>query len=566
MSEQQTFPAGPDPEWEQYLAWVDREVAAGRDPDEPQRAFTADAGDDGAETRPTDVRWFAQDHEASLPPAGALLAGLTELATTDLGHLTDDELVGVLQATQRQVAREQYKQVLAAAEFGRRRRAEFEDAAARGLPAGCRPGGFPGEELAVELVVTRAEAGHRIDDAIDLTTRLPLTLAGMGAGRIDAERAGWIALYTRSLTPADAAAADEILAPAAPELRVDQLARKAAALEKKLNPEGVKARREQTRRDHQRVETRPEASGNMRLAGREMDTVSALASQAHIDAVARLLHRSGLFDATLDQLRVLALADLTQGRDPLDRIAAADTAAQATTQDITAEPGGGQGGPATAQPAGPPPAPRPFPALVNLIVPAGTLLGWSSAPGQAGSSGLLDRDEVQTAVRAAAQHPRSRWCVTLTAPDGTAVAHGCARGPHQDLLENLQPQPPPRQLAELICRLGLTFTPIAQDNCDPTPAEAGYTPSRRLKHLVRARTATCDAPGCDSPAVGTDLDHTVPWPDGPTSQGNLAPRCRTHHRAKQAPDWSAEQLKPGVTRWIMPSGRTHVTRPTQYGT
>jgi hypothetical protein len=558
MSELQTFSAGPDPEWDQYLAWVDREAAAGRDPDDAQLAFSDDADASAAKTGPADARSFAQDHQAALPPAGPLLAGLIEQATSDLGRLTDDELVGVLQATQRQVAREQYKQALAAAEFGRRRQAEFEDAAARGVPVGCRPGGFPGEELAIELVVTRAEAGHRIDDAIDLTTRLPLTLAGMAAGRIDAERAGWIALYTRSLTPADAAVADEILAAAAPELRVEQLARKAAALEKKLNPEGVKARREQTRRDRQRVETRPEASGNTRLAGREMDTVSALASQAHIDAVARVLHRSGLFGATLDQLRLLAFADLTQGRDPLDRLTAAQDAA-------AAEHGGDQDVTGDARAADPPPAKtEPFPALVNLIVPAGTLLGWSSAPGQAGSSGLLDRDEVQTAVRAAGHHPRSRWCVTVTAPDGTAVAHGCSRGPRQDLLENLQPQPPPQQLAELIRRLGLAFTPVARDACDHTQSEAGYTPSRRLKHLVRARTATCDAPGCDSPAVSADLDHTIPWPNGPTDQCNLAPRCRTHHRAKQAPDWNVEQLEPGVARWTMPSGRTYVTGPATY--
>jgi hypothetical protein len=66
--------------------------------------------------------------------------------------------------------------------------------------------------------------------------------------------------------------------------------------------------------------------------------------------------------------------------------------------------------------------------------------------------------------------------------------------------------------------------------------------------------------------VNTDLDHTTPWPDGPTSQANLAPRCRTHHRAKQALDWKVEQLAPGVARWTLPSGRTHLTTPTTYET
>jgi hypothetical protein len=402
-----------------------------------------------------------------------------------------------------------YKQVLVTAEFGRRRQAAFRDALARGVPAGCAPGGFPGEELAAELVVTRAEAGHLIDDAIDLTSRLPRTLAAMAAGEIDTERTGWIAMYTRSLSPADAARADEVLAEAAPDPRAEQVARKAAVLEMKLNPEAVKARKEHARRSGQRVEARREASGNASLAGRELDTADVLASKAYLDAIAAKLRASGLFDGPLDRLRALALTDLTQGRDPLDRIKPA---------------------PEPAPPAGPSPAspaaPAPVPALINLIVPAGTLLGWSTAPAQGGAWGLLDRGETRAVVAAAAKHPATRWCVIMTGPDGTALAHGCARGSHPGLIDQLGPQPPPQQVAELLRRLNPTFTPVAKSSRDPAPAEDGYVPSRKLRHLVRARTVTCDAPSCPNPAINTDLDHTLPWPDGPTSQSNLAAACQ----------------------------------------
>ncbi len=44
----------------------------------------------------------------------------------------------------------------------------------------------------------------------------------------------------------------------------------------------------------------------------------ALASKAHIDALAAALRRGGL-PGTLQHLRVLAFTDLTQGRNPLDR-------------------------------------------------------------------------------------------------------------------------------------------------------------------------------------------------------------------------------------------------------
>ncbi len=202
------------------------------------------SGPPGAQVPPR----FWQGEAADALPPSPLLAGLTEDAVLGLEYLSDNELIGVLHATRRQVAREQYKQVLVTAEFGRRRQAAFAGALARGVPAGCAPGGFPGEELAAELAVTRGEAGHLIDDAIDLTSRLPRTLAGMAAGEIDADRASWIAMYTRCLSPADAAHADAVLAEAAPDLRADQVARKAAALEMKLNPEAVAARKEHAKR------------------------------------------------------------------------------------------------------------------------------------------------------------------------------------------------------------------------------------------------------------------------------------------------------------------------------
>jgi len=605
--------ADPDTEWAEYVAWLDREAAAGREPEpwpgeeaepwdpEPYDPEPRDPDLDGQVPGGPGRPLFAEGGAADVMSPSPFLAALTEHAIADVHRLSDNELVGVLRASLRLVAREQYKQVLAAAEFGRRRQAAFAGALARGVPAGCAAGGFPGEELAAELTVTRAEAGHLIDDALDLTSRLPHTLAGMAAGLVDADRAGWIAFYTRSLTLADAAWADEVLAGEAPELRADQLARKAAALEMKLNPAAVAARKEHARRSEQRVEARREASGNASLAGRELDTADVLASKAHIDAIAAKLRASGLVDGPLDRLRALALTDLTQGRNPLDRIKPAPAPARDPSPASPAAPSPAAPPPASldappvadpseraGRPAGPgnwptgnPAGPAPLPALINLIVPAGTLLGWSAAPAQAGAWGLLDRDETRAVATAAAAHPATRWCVTLTGQDGTALAHGCARGSHPRLLSDPEPQPPPApppqaspplgppaapsaQVAELLRRLEITFTPVARSSRDPTPAEGGYVPSRKLKHLVRARTATCDAPGCHNPAATADLDHTVPWPDGPTSQSNLAPRCRTHHRAKQAPDWTVEQAAPGVARWTLPSGRAHETTPTRY--
>ena len=54
------------------------------------------------------------------------------------------------------------------------------------------------------------------------------------------------------------------------------------------------------------------------------------------------------------------------------------------------------------------------------------------------------------------------------------------------------------------------LTPVARGPCDHAHAEIGYHPSRTLQHLIRARSATCTAPGA-APAARCDLDHTHPW-------------------------------------------------------
>jgi hypothetical protein len=373
---------------------------------------------------------FGQDEAADVLRPGPVLAALTAQAAAGIDSLTDNELVGVLQAARRLENLAAYQQTVVIAEFARRRQAGFEAARAAGKPVGCRDGEFPGEELAMELVDTSAYAGARIDTAMELTARLPHTLAAMADGTIDLGRAMTIAARTRVMADEDAAYADEVLAAVAAGLRPDQLARKAAALELKLAPDAVRVRKELARHLDQRVEARREESGNASLAGRELDTADVIASKAYIDAIAIKLRESGLVPGTLPTLRALALVDLTQGRDPLDRITPRpvgpaglgghdpgpgngpgwdDEAGSALFRDVLAgdpDDGPGQG------PAGP--AGRvPVPALINLLVPAGTLLGWDTAPAQAAGWGLLDPGETSALIQAASQHPRTRWCLTL---------------------------------------------------------------------------------------------------------------------------------------------------------
>ena len=151
---------GADREWTEYTAWLDRGAAVGGEPEpEPWLLDDVEPWDpepwDGEPWNPEPAGdlerpLFAQDGAADVMAPSPFLASLTEQAVGDVAGLSDSELVGVLRASRRQIAREQYKQALAAAEFGRRRQAAFQNALDRGIPAGCAAGGFPGEELAID--------------------------------------------------------------------------------------------------------------------------------------------------------------------------------------------------------------------------------------------------------------------------------------------------------------------------------------------------------------------------------------------------------------------------------
>ncbi|KAA0097934.1 HNH endonuclease [Mycolicibacterium sp. P1-18] len=117
----------------------------------------------------------------------------------------------------------------------------------------------------------------------------------------------------------------------------------------------------------------------------------------------------------------------------------------------------------------------------------------------------------------------------------------------------------------IACRatIGATITPIVHPG--HAPPEPRYRPSKKLADFVRCRDQTCRFPGCRAPATNCDLDHTIPWPQGPTAASNLKCLCRRHHLLKTfwggQNGWRDEQLDDGTVIWTAPDGRQHVTTP-----
>jgi hypothetical protein len=538
---------------------------------------------------------FSQGGAADRLRPGPWLAGLAGEAAANLGRLDEGQLLGVASAARRLAAHAGYLELMAVAEFAGRRDAQFEASKARGDRVRSRDGEYPAEELGFEMNATACSAAILIGMARNIADRLPGTSAGMAAGLIDRDRARVISNATLHLPDELAAAADEVLAQAAAEMRLADLQQKAARLEARLDPEGVQARKEARKRDR-RVELRREDSGAASLAGRELDPAEALTGKASIDAEAVRLRNAGL-SGTLGQIRALILMDRIHQRSSWDRLAPQPEPGPEPGEYRDPAPSPDAGHPADpphdpcrhgqfpdddddadgnddadvidhGEDEGHPGGKTPMPALINITVPVGTLLGWSETPADAGTWGLMDANTVRDLIKAASRHPRTRWCYTVTGLSGDAIAHACARGSH--------PSPQPRasrdgaagprsaRLAELLTELNAIPEPVARGTCDHRHREDRYTPSRKLKHLIRARTARCCAPGCGAQAITGEIDHTVPYPAGATCECNLGPPCGRHHHAKHAPGWKLEQAEPGVMRWTTPSGRTYITHPTRY--
>ncbi|WP_039313644.1 HNH endonuclease signature motif containing protein [Mycolicibacterium setense] len=92
--------------------------------------------------------------------------------------------------------------------------------------------------------------------------------------------------------------------------------------------------------------------------------------------------------------------------------------------------------------------------------------------------------------------------------------------------------------------------------------EPGYRPSAALSEFIRWRDLTCRFPGCDAPAQRCDIDHSVPYPLGPTHPSNNKLYCRAHHLLKTfSTGWTDRQLPDGTVIFTAPTGHTYVTEP-----
>ncbi len=415
----------PGPLLEEYLA-----ATAEAAPEVPR------AGLGGRVTRAGAA--FAADGVADLLRPGPALAGLAEGArAAGLSRLTDDELAGVIHAGRRLSSWASALELAAVGDLMRRR--EGQEAA--GHPHAAE---HVDAEIAALLTLTGRGAGRVLDLAIALR-RLPLTARALAAGAIDLPRVAVIADEMTGLDDDHAAEVERhilVRAPGQTTSQVRALARRAVLA---TDPRAARKRQEQAQREA-RVERWDEHAGTAALAGRDLPPAAVIAADQHISALARGLRAAGLA-GTADQLRAQVFLALLSGASaasllPTDQhqpdpAAATGPGTAPATSTTTSGPGTAPAtstttsGPGTAAPSTSAtadwPGMPPVAGMVNLTMPLSTWLGLLEMPGEVTGFGPLTADDSRHLATAMAEHPQTRWCVTLTGGDGRPVAHGCAR-------------------------------------------------------------------------------------------------------------------------------------------
>ncbi len=480
------------------------------------------------------------------------------------------------------------------------------------IPAECEE--FTVCELVTVLALSRWDADGMLSFAYDLAVRLPGTRAAFADGVVNQEKAEIIARATAVLTPEEARAAEALVLGRAGRLTPAGLRSAIARAVIQVAPDKARKRREKAAKEA-RVERWAEVSGNAGLAGRELPPAQVLAADQKITAWARQLKKAGL-EGSMDELRARAYLDMLLGTDSRPRQDATGrdgTGRDATGRDGTGRDGTGRDGRGGASralagsaPGGPAAGaiPAGFAGKVNLIVTLATLLHLADRPGEIPGIGPIDPWVARDLAHAAAQNPRTTFCVTVTDQDGHAIGHGCARPEPKDQqrqrekhrqqgpMDGPDPSPgigardgpgfaftatgqhgPPGGYGTWRLRTGasgnpdllVALDPIATGECDHRLEAKGHDPGVKLRHLSQIRHATCTGPSCRRPSTQADFEHNVPDAAGGRScLCNGGPKCRFDHRLKQHPKWKVDQLPDGMFRWTAPSGRQYTAEPTRY--
>lgn len=492
-------------------------------------------------------------------PSGWLGLDL-DTRTVDPGRLDGAELIEAIGGFDHLVSWAAARQARLLAEFATRRPA-IEDTSGplpRRAEAPSPYSEFAADEVGLALRMSRTIAADRLYTAVMLSSELPDTLAAWERGEIDTWKTR--AIVEAALLLPDAGRRAALAARVLPRASEQTLSQLRAALRRgvlALDPDGAADRHRRARADR-RVVVGPEAEGMASLWA----LLSAPDATAAYQRLCRLARGLGADDPRgMDARRADLLVDLITGRRcaatgapeqddqsdawcPCGDCDCAGVEAEAEAEDEACS--GGNDGPAGDCDTAP--------------------AGGTASAAAVGTATSADDDSSTTPPRTGghrcdagpgAAKPLIHVIVPITMLMGLddtpaeLVGHG----------------PIPADLAREIASGG-TWRRLLTDPQSGTLLDHGrttYTPPVGLADHVRARDLYCRSPICNQRAATADLDHTIPYPDGPTSQHNLYAGCRHDHRTKtHAPGWHVDQHPDGTVTWTTPTGHSYSSHPHDY--
>lgn len=406
--------------------------------------------------------------------------------------------------------------------------------------------------------ITSGMASGLLMDAVALAERLPKVGKLFAAGGLSYKRVHQICARTMMVKDADALRAiDEGLAAefgTAAAMSLDQVEKAIDTLVLTHDPHAVR-RNEAVAHGHRVDVSYDDASGTAYLNA-TMSTVDAKAADHRADILARTVCTHD--PRTFEVRRAAAFGAMAFGWDRLPCLCEREGCAAAATPagggvviHVVAEQDAVAPGPVSD--AEPTPAPEPADARPESP---------DAEPRPAGVEPTPRVGDLAAQRRALATKPASKLSKPLSEHTWPELCAAYAADPGE-----FSPAGPGVILggavlpAPVLAQLAQHATIRYLRHPGQAPPEPRYRPSQALADFVKCRDLTCRFPGCTRTV--TDIDHTIPYPYGPTAASNLVCLCREHHLAKTFwAGWRSRQFTDGAVEWTDPEGQTHTTHPS----
>ncbi|WP_448435992.1 DUF222 domain-containing protein, partial [Mycolicibacterium setense] len=392
----------------------------------------------------------------------------------------------------------------------------------------------PFEEVAAEISaamrISRSRAGTQIHHARVLRDKLPLVAARFAAGDIDYRVVRIIIARTETVHSTVWEQLDEALASRARtwmRLSERKMRERVDQQVAKLDPNGVRVPPDLT--EDAFVQIEPGSPGRATLWA-NVDAADGAALDQRLDALANTVCEND--PRTHAQRRAAAVGPLARLEAQLRCLCGLPECPAAQKR-------------AAANAA-----------VIHVLAEQATIDGTSNNPGYLPGHGILPAHWVRDLVDSAKLKPLQ----VPAQPTEPAEPSEPADAPESsEPNESTEPSGP----AETTEPTEPSDTTGTDDLSEPAElGEPGYRPSAALTEFIQWRDLTCRFPGCDAPAQRCDIDHSVPYPLGPTHPSNNKLYCRAHHLLKTfSTGWTDRQLPDGTVEFTAPTGHTYTTEP-----